>query len=59
MKWYIEFPIVYIVVVIILVGINPWEEVTLFVSLTFGLFIASAGYAGYYEIKKKKKTINK
>ena len=57
MKWYIEFPIIYVVVVVILyfIGRNTWGEASLFVSLILGLFFAIAGYAGYKGAKKEQK----
>lgn len=59
MKWYIKFPIVYIVVVVILsiMGGNTWGEASLFVSLILGLFFVSAVYSGYNGYKKKQKML--
>lgn len=60
MKWYIEFPILYVVVVVVLYSINynTWGEASLFVSVVFGLILASVGYASYNEVKKKQKLKN-
>jgi len=56
MKWYIEFPILYVVVVIVLYSMNynTWEEASLFTSLILGLIIASIGYVAYDSVKTKK-----
>jgi len=57
MKWYIEFPILYVVVVIVLYSMNynTWEEASLFTSVILGLILSGIGYAVYSEVKKAKK----
>jgi hypothetical protein len=57
MKWYIEFPVLYVVVVIVLyiANYNTWEEASLFTSVIFGLILSSIGYIVYSGMKKKQK----
>jgi len=57
MKWYIEFPILYVIVVVVLYSMNYniWEEASLFVSVILGLILSSIGYVMYKETKKPKK----
>ena len=57
MKWYIEYPIVWVIVFVIFFLITPYryEDVGLgiFVSLIIGTFISAAGYSGYKSTTKK------
>jgi integral membrane sensor domain MASE1 len=57
MKWYVKFPILYIVVVLFLYLFGRNDDVgsALFVSLIFGLIISSAFYAGYSSFTKNLK----
>jgi hypothetical protein len=58
MKWYLEYPIVYIIVfcVYYLFFTNADDPLVLrlMLSLIIGFFISAIGYAVYYEIKKKE-----
>lgn len=55
MKWYIEFPILYVVVVLVLYSMNynTWEEASLFTSVILGMILSSIGYIVYSGMKKK------
>jgi len=59
-KWYIEFPILYVIVVLVLYafGRNTWEDAAWFVSLIFGFIVSVFMYWGYKQglksAKKKK-----
>ena len=59
MKWYIEYLMVW---VIVFLAYLTWFtsdimefQIRIIVSLMMGTFISAAGYAGYYEVKKKQK----
>lgn len=59
MKWYIEFPILYAVVVVVFFLVTPYrhEEVGLgiVVSVIFGFILTLAVYWGYKMAKEPKK----
>ena len=60
MKWYIEFLILCVIVVILLYlfGSQKWGDYSVFMAVISGFLIAGALYAEYYETKQEKKLIN-
>jgi len=58
MKWYVEFPLIYLATVIILyiLNNNRWADATLFVCVVFGFIVSAFIYAG---IDGGRKTMNK
>ena len=57
MKWYIEFPIVWVVAFLVVFALTPYrtEEPVLgaIIALVFGTIISIAGYGGYRSTIKK------
>lgn len=58
MKWYIEFPIVYLVVfVVYFLFVAPKDDmgVRLFVGIIWSFLLSSIGYATFYEARRREK----
>ena len=62
MKWYIEFPIVWIVAFLVIFALTPYrtEEpvLGLIIALIFGTIVSVAIYGGYRSTKKKDDSDN-
>lgn len=54
MKWYVEYVLLYVIVVIVLFawGNSIWEDAAWFVSMVFGWIVTTFLYLGYSSTKK-------
>lgn len=59
MKWYIEYPIIWIITFVLLdmIFIIQYQDkgLAIFTALILGTLVSAGGYAGYYGVKKKQK----